>query len=440
MSDPPDDDGAMKRRPKIRRHQSHRSTSRRESPSVQTNSPILGDAPADAARAAGDKRVVVIYDEGSGFDWKVVQGVANFAGGGARWQLFLRGASGPVGPSDLEWCAPHGIMGPCRIFAGRPNSWGLPAVAYGGASGIDPSSIGCGHIVASDNETVGRIGAEHLLERGFRHLAFCGYSGGPARDWSAVRANGFARRASDASVACATFSPDDQGGSWLAIRLLLASWVRMLTRPVGIMAANDRRARQLLEASQHLGIKVPEEMAVIGVDDDPFICENCQPTISSVDQGARRIGQAAAALLGALMEGEPPPPGITVIPPIGVVKRRSSDTIAVADKIASAALAYVRLHACEGIKIADVADALGISRSTIQMRFREAVGRTLHHEIQRVRIETAQRLLATTNLPIKQVSDRSGFRTVQHMSAVFRKVLDATPAACRREARSGLLH
>lgn len=389
-------------------------------------------------REASDKRVVVIYDEGSGFDWKVVQGIANFAGNGARWQLFLRGASGPVRPSDLEWCAPNGIMGPCRIFAGKANSWDIPAVAYGGAAGMDPSGVGCGHIVASDNETVGRIGAEHLLERGFRHLAFCGYSDDPGRGWSAPRAKGFTRRASDASVTCATFSPDDQG-SWLAIRLLLASWIRMLPRPIGIMAANDRRARQLLEASQHLGIKVPEEMAVIGVDDDPFICENCHPTISSVDQGAHRVGEAAATLLGEMMEGAQRPPGVVVIPPIGVVKRRSSDTIAVADKTASAALGYVRLHACEGIKIADIADALGMSRSTIQMRFREAVGRTLHNEIQRVRIETAQRLLATTNLPIKQVSDRSGFRTVQHMTAVFRKVLDATPAACRREARRGMI-
>lgn len=385
------------------------------------------------------KRVILIYDPTRAFDSRVMQGIADFVRSRSGWQLFFHeDRHGHKQPPDFEGWPADGVICSCRLLKASAceGRWGVPVVAFGGTWAGNPACSHCLHCVAADHAAVGRIGADHLLQRGFRHLAFCGYGCEGDRDWSMPRAEAFAQRAAEATIPCLTFNPNGESDSWPTIHRTLADWIRILPRPVGLMAANDRRARQVIEACHHLGIKVPEEIAVVGVDDDPIVCELCQPSISSVDPSGHQIGQTTAALLDALMDGQPCQHGVKIIQPTGVTERRSSDIIAVQDKLASAALAYVRSHACEGIKIAHVAGALNISRSTLQTRFKYAVGRTIHDEMRRVRIETARRLLTNTDLPIKQVADRSGFQTVQHMTAVFRQLLGTTPAACRQAARS----
>ncbi|HPA18279.1 MAG TPA: XylR family transcriptional regulator [Verrucomicrobiae bacterium] len=385
------------------------------------------------------KRVILIYDPMRASDMKITQGIADFARAQSAWQLFFHeGKCANKQPPDFEGWPADGVICSCHILKATNGTghWGVPLVAFGGTWTGNPSCDRCVHCVAADHAAVGRMGADHFLQRGFRHMAFCGYCSEEDQAWSAPRAEAFAHRAAEANVPCQTFSPNGAAEPWPTIHRTLADWIRILPRPVGLMAANDRRARQVLEACHHLGVKVPEDVAIVGADDDPLVCELCQPTLSSIDQSGRQIGRDTAALLDALMRGEQPPPGVRIVPPAGITERRSSDIIAVQDNLASAALAHVRAHACEGIKIADVASALDISRSTLQTRFKYAVGRTIHDEIRRVRLETARRLLSALDLPIKQVADRSGFRTVQHMTAVFRQFLGTTPAAFREEARA----
>lgn len=395
--------------------------------------------PANGGPKEPPKRVILIYDPYRPFDVKVVQGIADFVRARANWQLFfhegIRAQNHP--PDFIGWPA-HGVICSCHIagLANGNREWGVPMVAFGGTWKENPACSKCVPCVAADHAAVGRLGAEHLLQRGFRQLGFCGYDGDGERAWSAARAEGFSRRAAEAAVPCEAFSVDGATAPWPTVLSALADWVRSLPRPVGLMAANDRRARQIIEACHHLGLKVPEEVAVLGVDDDPMVCELCQPTISSIDQSGRKIGREAAELLDAMMRGDQPQPGARIVPPAPVSERRSTDIIAVQDKLASAALAFVRSRACEGIKIADVAEALAISRSTLQTRFKYSVGRTIHDEMRRVRIDSARRLLSTTDVPIKQVASRSGFRTVQHLTAVFRQIIGITPAAYRQEARS----
>lgn len=384
------------------------------------------------------RRVILIYDATRYFDLRVIQGVADFVRERPGWQLFFHEAvRREVGPTDFEGWPADGVICSCHMV-GLPatrGSWGVPVVAFGGTSEASVACLDCVHCVAADQPAVGRLGAEHLLQRGFRQLAFCGYGDPHDRAWSDLRAKAFAARVAAAPLPCEVFSPNGNSGTWPALHAVLAEWLKSLPKPVGLMAANDRRARQIIETCHHLGIKVPEEIAVLGVDDDPLICELCRPAISSIDQSGRQIGATAAALLDALMSGENPDRRPRLISPAGVSERRSTDIIAVQDKVASAALAYVRANACDGIKIADVADALSISRSTLQTRFREAVGRTLHDEMRRVRIDTARRLLSNGDMPIKQVATSAGFRTVQHLTAVFRQFLGVTPAAFRNEAK-----
>jgi LacI family transcriptional regulator len=189
----------------------------------------------------------------------------------------------------------------------------------------------------------------------------------------------------------------------------------------------------VLEACRTLGVRVPEDVAVIGVDNDEMICDLTDPPLSSVEQGARQMGYRAAELLDRLMAGKKTSSLRCVIEPVGVVARRSTDILAVEDTAVAAAVRFVRERACRRIQISDVADEAGVSLSTLKSRFKAVVGRTIHAEIQRVRIERARQLIAETDLPLKQVAVRSGFQYVQYMTRLFVRYVGQTPAKYRRQ-------
>ena len=188
-------------------------------------------------------------------------------------------------------------------------------------------------------------------------------------------------------------------------------------------------------ACRSLGILVPEEVAVIGVDNDEFLCELTSPPLSSVEQGSRAMGREAVALLDRLMAGEKPRQLKFVVDPEGIVSRRSSEAMMIQDADVAQALGYIRQHAGEGIQVSDVVRTVGGSRSALRARFKAFTGRTIHAEIQRVQIERARQLAATTDLPLRQVAVAAGFRYLQHMTTVFRLHTGQTPGEYRKRSR-----
>jgi LacI family transcriptional regulator len=187
---------------------------------------------------------------------------------------------------------------------------------------------------------------------------------------------------------------------------------------------------------RRLDLLVPEDVAIIGVDNDELMCELTNPPLSSVEQGSRRIGFEAAALLDQLMAGQKPTQLRFTVEPEGIVARQSSDTLAIEDVEVAAALRFIRKNACEGIQVPDVVRSLAISRSAIEMRFKAVTGRTIHSEIQRVQIERARQLVTTTDLSLKQVAVEAGFRYLQHMTTLFRLHLGQTPSEYRKHSRT----
>ncbi|WP_165250522.1 AraC family transcriptional regulator [Paludisphaera soli] len=289
--------------------------------------------------------------------------------------------------------------------------------------------------VASDSRAAARMAAEHLLDRGFRNLAYVGVTG---RVWSRRRREAFCARVREAGLEPLVYSPPaprggrSSGGEQTA----LARWLRALPRPAGIMACNDDRGREVLEACRDAGLHVPEELAVIGVDDDELLCELADPPLSSVALNAEPGGYRVAALLDAMMRGRVRRPRRLLVEPLHVVTRRSSDIEAQGDPEVAAALHFIHDRAAEPIGVADVVDDLMISRRALEIRFRKSVGRTIHAEIQRVRLERVLRLLHETDLPIPQVAEASGFTSASYLSQVFREALGTTPARYRRRMRS----
>jgi LacI family transcriptional regulator len=289
---------------------------------------------------------------------------------------------------------------------------------------------------ATDNAAIGRLAAQDFVHRGLTRLAFCGIPRTDTTGWSEERQAAFEQSAREAGVPCSVFVVgNSQVANPARLSKNLAAWLKSLEKPVGLMACYDVRARHVLMTCRSLGLLVPEDVAIVGVDNDELMCELTNPPLSSIEQGSRRIGFEAAAMLDRLMAGQRSRPGKFTVEPEGIVARQSSDTLAIKDVEVAAALQFIRRHACRGIRVPDVVRAVALSRSALEMRFKTVTGRTLHSEIQRVQIERARQLATTTDLPLRQVAVESGFRYLQHMTTLFRLRLGQTPGEYRKRSR-----
>ena len=281
-------------------------------------------------------------------------------------------------------------------------------------------------MILNDNLAVGRMAARHLADRGFRHLAYYGVAG---ERWSELRLEGVRAAAAEAE---ATVAVHPSGGRWEASQERLKRWILGLPRPLGLVAANDIHGLRALDACRRAGLAVPEEIAVVGADDDAELCELSDPPLSSVTFNPERVGYEAAGLLDRLMArgggaGRP-----LQVPPLGVSTRQSTDVLAIDDPDVARAIHYIRRHAFEGITVEDVLREVPLSRRALEHRFRRRLGRTPKAEIRRLRLERAKSLLASTDLPLARISDRLGYHQPAYLSAVFRKETGMTPAAYRK--------
>jgi LacI family transcriptional regulator len=288
--------------------------------------------------------------------------------------------------------------------------------------------------VETDDEAIARAAAEHLMERGLRHFA---YFGDDRFNWSKWRQDHFVRIARErGGECCAVYTATRSSGrDWEREENELAGWIQGLPKPVGVMACYDIGGRQVLDACRRAGVAVPDEVAVVGVDNDGLLCELSDPPLSSVEPDARRTGYTAAEILDRLMRGRRVPVLSHRIPPIGVVTRQSSDTMAVADGDVAEAVRFIRENACSGISVKDVLQRVPLSRRALETRFVKAVGRTPHAEVERVRLERAKHLLAATELPVYEVARRTGFRYQEYLSVAFRRYTGVSPTQFRKEAR-----
>jgi len=289
-------------------------------------------------------------------------------------------------------------------------------------------------LVHVDNRAIARLGAEHLLERGYRFFGFVSVDG---TYWAEARERAFTAAIAEVGLSCSVcrLPPDTRGQrTWERQEDELTRWVASLPKPTGIMVCNDPRGQLLLEACRRARIAVPEEVAVIGVDNDEPLCSIADPPLSSVMPDHSAVGYRAAALLHRLIQGQTPPQGPVFVPPRGVVTRLSTDALAIADPHIATAVRYIREHALHGVSIDDVVNRVPLSRSTLQRRFRKLLGYTIHDEILRIRIRRAQELLAETELSMEEITEKVGFSHRQYLGEVFREKTGETLAGFRRRA------
>jgi len=287
--------------------------------------------------------------------------------------------------------------------------------------------------IRPDNTMVGRLGAEHFLERGFRHFAFCGFGND---GWSCERRDGFRAALQRAGHGCELHDvdyPGDLTPLWDDRQThALAAWLAQLPKPAGVMACNDLHALQILAAAGQAGLMVPEEVAVLGVNNDAIRCELAYPPLSSVATNSFQSGYRAAELLARLMAGETSENAEERIEPVGVVTRHSTDVLAIDDKNVAAALGFIREHACSWITVTEVVGRAAASRSLLEKRFRRLLGRSPQAEIRRVQVARIRQLLFETNFPLKKIAELAGFAHVEYMCVVFKRLTGLSPGGYRK--------
>jgi len=395
-------------------------------------------------QAGGSPLVAVILDAARPYDRLIIGGIAQYARERGHWSLYVEEDPLQKLPDLARWHG-QGIIANFddRRVARAIRGLSIPIVGVGGGYGWHDPASGIPYIY-TDNAAIGRLGAEHLLACGFEQLAFCGLPRTRVNGWVAERAAAFAAACREAGRACDVFvGRHTTARRWRDLQRQLCEWLARLPKPVGIMACNDVRARHVLEACRSLGLVVPRDVAVLGVDNDEVMCELTDPPLSSVDQSARRIGYEAAAVLDRMIHRRASagtgagPPRQTVIPPIGVVARASTDTMATADETVQLVLERLRTYPWERPDVAALAAEACVCRSTLEQRFREVVGRSIHEAFVRQRAAAVRRLVVETDLPLKAIAARTGFCSVQYMTTFLHRHTGLTPARLRSVERAG---
>jgi LacI family transcriptional regulator len=290
--------------------------------------------------------------------------------------------------------------------------------------------------ITMDHYAIGELAARHLLERNFRRF---GYYGPSDLLFAQLRREGFCnavRQVGGDVKVLEVQAVDHSAGHHVDDQEQhIDQWLRQLEAPVGILASSDLRASMVLEACQRLRLRVPTDVSVMGVDNDPMVCDFCDPPLTSISRNDYQVGWEAAALLDQMMEGNPAPEKPVRIPPAGVVERRSSDTVAVEDPLVAEAIQYMRQHVGEHFGVEELLEQLPLSRRSLEYRFRSSLGRSPYDYLNQIRVDKAKRLLSDPHRSsLTKIAMDCGFGDLRRFRIVFQRLVSANPAEYRQAA------
>jgi LacI family transcriptional regulator len=286
--------------------------------------------------------------------------------------------------------------------------------------------------IITDSSSIGRMAAEHFLDRGFRNFAYCGFDDFV---WSRDRNHFFQQRLEQDNLKINTYQQPKSKAKrlWENEQYLLVDWLVSLPKPVALLCCNDDRALQVVETCELAGVHVPEDVAVLGVDDDALVCDLADPPISSIAMGTEAAGYEAAELLDRMMKGEKVIGKRIVVFPTYITTRVSTDIAAVSDTEVANAIRFIRTNVDRTLQVRDVVDATTVSRRVLENRFRTALRRSIHQEIRRMRVDYIIQLLVSTDMTVREIALRCGFDGAEHISRYFRKVTGVSLREYRRK-------
>ena len=376
----------------------------------------------------GVPRVLLNLATDIGYGRELALGIAAYTRGHGRWRFVSTTRGGSLGLASTDKLEGDGMIAhvASEALLKAVRRSGVPTVNISGRLlDIDLPSV------LPDDTAIGTMAAQHFMDRGYRNFGFVG-----------MGAFAFSNRRGDAFVAALQQTEAlshvgrhdiHYGPAWTieAQHAQMAGWIASLPRPVAIFACNDYQATNVLEACRRCEAQIPDDVAVLGVDNDVVMCEFNDPAISSVDPGTQQIGYQAAAMLDALLHGRPLPERMKLISPRAIVTRHSSDAMAIEDKDVAVALRFIRENAQKDIGVEEVLAQVPMNRRMLERRFRRAIGRTPAAEIRRCRIDLAKQLLTDTDKSMSEIATACGFLYAQHLAAAFHQLTGMTPSEYR---------
>lgn len=362
------------------------------------------------------KKIILLIETSREFGRQIIIGVARYSRLNGPWSFYKE-------PTDLRSSIPHltswkpdGMIMRDTLITKELLKINIPKI-FAVHSSSHPQSV---PVILTDSRSIGKMASGHLIEKGFKNFAFCGYD---AYDWSNGRKMFFCHFNREAGFHTHLYSTPKniKNYDWEKEQQHVSAWLNKLPKPIGILACNDDRGQHLLQACKFCGFKVPEDVAVIGVDNDPMICELEDPPLTSIELNAESAGFEAAKLLDELMNGAKMEGQQIIIIPNRIIQRRSSDILAVNDTDLSNAIQFIKNNAKNKIRVEDVVNSTSLGRRTLEKKFKETIHRSIYDEIQNVRIELISKLLSETNLPISEITSLFNFTDVEHISRFFKK-------------------
>ena len=404
-------------------------------------------------------RVAVLIESSRALGRGMIEGIASYSRLHGPWSMYFEPQG--LGAAPPEWLSTwdgDGILARIddQVMADAVLATGLPAIDLRGRlPNLELPFIG------GNNESITRLAFEHLRDRGLSRFAFCGVPAGQMRTLD-LRRQHFEQHVESAGFSCDTYTGEpvreskrqripvrrisDAGTpgipaadfghrGWEEEQTDLARWVASLPKPVGIMACHDPRGYQLVDACRRASVQVPDQAAIVAVDNDPVLCLMANPPMTSIDMDGVRVGYEAASRLHRMMIGEAGPTGPILLEPKRLIARRSSDMLAIDDLDIAKAVRFIRDHACDGIRVDSVVRHVAMSRSVFERRFKQILGRTPKAELLRIQIDRARQLLTETDLGMAAIADQAGFSNEKYFSDAFFRQTKQRPTDFRRESR-----
>ncbi len=374
------------------------------------------------------KRIALLIETSLASGRHIVSGISRFLDERNDWSVFQN--AGPLGALDTEAIQQWQGDG---IIARIANTEIMERIQAKGLPTVDVLGNVNQHVfplVKCNDHAIGQTVAKHFADNGHRNYGFIGLND---ERWSIERENGFRQIVEAHHGHVQSFhinqklSPFAAGDHLLAIK----SWLAKLETPISIMVASDQLAPMVFEACHQLKLTIPENVSVVGVDNDAPFCNLCRPRLSSVEPSHELVGYRAAQILDHLLRGQPIDNDVVEIDRHTLHQRLSSELIAIEDHALLKALNHIRQHACTGVTLDEVAKVAGLSRSVLQRRFRAQLNRTVGDIILTEKLRTAREMLSNTQLPIALIAERSGFNSQEYMNYIFKRHLQTTPRQYR---------
>ncbi len=378
------------------------------------------------------QHIALVMRPDSGYYRGVLRGIKRYADEIRTWVFGMVAQSHDI-PIMFKTFRPNGILAFIYLNESQEKlfSSDIPVVSFANINNQLTLPM-----VSVDDIAVGRMAAEYFLDRAFHSFAYVGF---PKFNYSNQREEGFISRIREANATCKVFHDShypDAAGVWAwAAEPGICEWLKSLPRPTAILAANDAVGLRITEFARQMNIRIPEDLAVLGVDNDDLFCTLSYPQLSSIVTPMDQIGYTAAQMLHQMMNHVTLPQTTIMLPPVGVVTRSSSDMLAIEDQDLAGAIRFIHNNAHRPIGIKQVLSEISLSRRALERRCKQALGRTPLEELLRIRIQHVKYLLANTDKPMSVIAHDSGFTTNKQLSMTFHQQTGVTPTTYRRQMR-----